>query len=355
MTVAAFMEVALYDPDAGYYSSVARRTGRCGDFFTSVDVGPLFGDLLEVQLAEMWEVLKREHPLTSFDLVEAGAGDGRLAADILKSARRRDGDFHDSVRLTLVEASERARLAQRSTLGEDTERLSASGTALPDAIEGVVLANELLDALPTHQVVMRPGGLREVYVVNTPDGRISLEEGPLSSPALSRYLENAGVVLEAGWRAEINLRAVTWVADAARRLKRGYLLLIDYGHEAQDLYSVAHSSGTLTSFATHVGTGGESTEATWLHDPGERDITAHVDFTSIRAAAEAEGLRTIALMDQTYFLLGLLDRTKRQDRAGELKTLVMPGGLGSTHKVLIMSKGITSPTLRGCSFATRLT
>jgi SAM-dependent MidA family methyltransferase len=252
-----------------------------------------------------------------------------------------------------------ARAAQRDALGEVAERLETSTASLPDAFDGVLLANELLDALPTHQVVMREDGLKEVYV--GADGRLA--EGPLSTPALPQYLDRAGVTLETGWRVEINLRAVEWIRDAARRLTRGIMILIDYGHEARELYSASHSAGTLTSFARHRSGGADADPAAppWLQHPGEQDMTAHVDFTSVRAAAEAAGMTTLAFLDQTYFLLGLVERLNQQSNHQsaisnqQLKTLVMPGGLGSTMKVLILGKGVGTPALAGCSFRVRVT
>jgi SAM-dependent MidA family methyltransferase len=357
------MEFALYDPQAGYYARAAQRSGRAGDFFTSVDVGPLFGELLEVQLFEMATLLGKaktaKNAERSIDFVEAGAGNGRLAADVLRAAKRRDLGFYDSIRLHLVEASASARAAQRDTLGDVADRLVSAAAQLPERFEGILIANELLDALPAHQVVMRGDGLKEVYVCDR-RGTLHLSEGPLSTPELQAYLDRAGVRLEPGWRVEINLRAVDWAREAARRLTRGFMILIDYGHEARELYSATHSAGTLTSFAAHRSGGADAPVAapSWLQRPGEQDITAHVDFTSVRAAAEAEGLTTIAFLDQTYFLLGLVSRRTNQQPAisnKQLKTLIMPGGLGSTMKVLILGKGVGAPALAGCSFKVRVT
>ena len=377
LTVAAFMDLALYDPRFGYYSRAARRSGRAGDFFTSVDVGALFGELLEVQLAEMAEFLPQSEA-PRIDLIEAGAGDGRLSADILRAAHRQHPALYGRLRLHLVEASLVAREAQRATLGPTADRLAASTDSLPASFEGVLVANELLDAMPVHQVVMRGNGLREVYVVA--DGeRLTTLEGPPSTPALGDYLDRLGVELRPGWRVEINLRAVDWVREAARRLLRGFIILIDYGHEARDLYSVAHAGGTLTTFTRHTMAGADTPgpDPPWLRRPGEQDITAHVDFTSVRAAAEHEGLATLGFLDQTYFVMGLLNAgalgderrgagapRERDDAAAPfdrletrlaLKTLLMPGGLGSTLKVLILGKGVGSPALRGCSFRMRVT
>jgi SAM-dependent MidA family methyltransferase len=327
-------------------------------------------------------------PSSGFDLVEAGAGNGRLSADILTALRSAEPTIFERARLHLVEVSAAARAAQASTLGELLPRLASSGDILPDAFEGVLIANELLDALPTHQVVMRRQGLREVFV-EARDGALVTCEGPPSTPALAEYLANIGVTLEIGWRVEINLRAVGWVRHAAQRLKRGFIILIDYGHDARELYSAAHASGTLTSYG-----GGRESCSMWLAAPGKQDLTAHVDFTSVRQAAEAEGITTLAFLDQTYFLMGLAGGresflgaeirgresfspliTRKQpglvelkDPVGRLendsrprpqfnqfKTLIMPGGLGSTMKVLLLGKGVGTPALRGTSYRVRVT
>jgi SAM-dependent MidA family methyltransferase len=197
-----------------------------------------------------------------------------------------------------------------------------------------------------------------------------LVEGPPSTPALAAHLDRLGVVLEPGWRVEINLRAVEWVREAARHLARVFIILIDYGHEARELYSPTHAAGTLTTFTGHTMSGSDASSPAWLQRPGEQDITAHVDFTSIRQTAEEEGLTTLGFMDQTYFLLGLLTWGRElvstrpdsrplltanlKDRLA-LKTLLMPGGLGSTHKVLILGKGVGMPRLAGCSYRMRVT
>jgi SAM-dependent MidA family methyltransferase len=381
LTVAAFMDLALYHPELGYYARAARRSGRAGDFFTSVDVGPLFGELLDIQVAEMAGILESRSPISAFDLVEGGAGNGRLAGDVLRAMARNHPALLERVRLTLVDASPVARAAQAETLRGIFDRPFASSAEPPDGIEGVVFANELLDAFPVHQVVMRKEGLREVYVCGADLRRADLSgptlpqlttiEGPPSTPALAEYLNRLHVVLEPGWRAEINLRAVEWTRDIAQRLRRGFLVLIDYGHEARDLYSASHSAGTLTSFMRHTsGTpAGDDSVPGWLDHAGEQDITAHVDFTSVRAAAEAEGLTTIGFLDQTYFILGLIGASRptlsgsaaETDRMPDfrerlaLKTLLMPGGLGSTMKVLILGKDVGSPALAGCSYRVRVT
>ena len=363
---AAYAEWALYHPDLGYYARADRRSGRDGDFSTSVDHGPVFGELLAVQFAEMRRVLGRGSGGGGrFALVEAAAGSGRLARDVLDAAAEHDPAFYDAVDLHLVERSRAARDAQGLTLGPHAARVASSGPELPSGTTGVVFANELLDALPPHVIVMTDDGLREVYVdVEGPSGGLVERLGPLSDGAVREHVASCGIRLEPGWRAEVCPAAVAWVRRAARTLRRGFLLLIDYGHEAEELYSATHATGTLTTYRRHrVRHEPGGGLPPWLADPGERDITAHVDLTAVRRAAEGEGLRTLGVLDQTYFLLGLgaLDRAAPDDglaglrRRLALKSLLVPGGLGSTHKVLVFGKGVGAARLAGCAHTTRMT
>ncbi len=269
-----------------------------------------------------------------FDLVEAGAGSGRLARDILDWAKLKDPEFYAAVRLSLVEQSPAARAAQAETLGPHASLLAHSSSGLPAETHGVIYANELLDAMPTHAVVMTDKGLREVFV-DLASERFVERYHELSTPRIAEYLARAGAEMHVGWRAEVNLNAEDWVKHAAESLRRGFIVIIDYGHEERDLYSASHSAGTLTSYKQH------SQLADFLQEPGETDITAHVDLSAVTRAAERAGLDVLARLDQTYFMLGLgiadLEGLSLQQRLA-MKTLMLPGGLGSTHKVLIFGK-----------------
>ncbi len=376
LTFAQFMEIALYDPQVGYYSRATRRSGQTGDFYTSVDVSPLFGEMLAEQIADMARLVMARRPAhvhpahagpelqfgarSTFDLVEAGAGNGRLSHDVLDALARLAPDVYDAVRLHLVERSPAARSAHVATLGPHADRLASSGTDLPSPIRGVVFANELLDALPTHVVVARADGLREIVIDAKGDGFVEREAAP-STPAIEDYLRRLQVRLPPGFRTEVNLGAVQWVRNAARALDRGFLLLLDYGHEATTLYSASHSGGTLATFTAHVVENREAGRAPWFRNPGDSDITAHVDFTSVRRAAESEGLECRCLVDQMHFLLGLGVEDRLRAMSGSdrdqivrrlaLKALLVPGGLGTTHHVMIFSKKMAPVSLRGCAFA----
>ena len=352
------MEISLYHPELGYYARAAKKTGRAGDFFTSVDVGPIFGELLAKQFAEMWQILQPgSDPGTGtgvrpqFDLVEAGAGNGRLARDVLDAARRNHPDFYSAIRLSLVEQSPTARAAHRDTLGPHAPLLAHSSDAMPAEVDGVIFANELLDAMPIHAVVMSESGLREVFI-DVVDDRFVERLKELSTSRISEYLARAGAEMRIDWRAEVNLRAEDWTKGAAAALRRGFIVLIDYGHDERELFDGSHAAGTLTSYKQH------SQLADFLQEPGETDITAHVDLSAVTRAAAHSGLDVLARLDQTYFLLGLgvtdLEGLSLQQRLA-LKTLLLPGGLGSTHKVLMFGKGVGTPQLKGCSYRVRLT
>jgi SAM-dependent MidA family methyltransferase len=369
LTVAEFVEHALYHDTLGYYARAGQRSGREGDFYTSVDLGPMFGELLATEFAEMHRILAGQPPPSGsgpregFDLVEAAAGNGRLARDILDRARRHDPDFYEAVRLHLVERSPMARAAQQAVLGPHAHVLASSAPELPGQVAGVIYANELLDALAPHLVVMRDQGLREVYVDAERD-RLVTRERCVSSPRIAEYLDEVGARLEPGWFAEVNLAAADWIRRAGACLVRGFLVVIDYGHEASTLYSASHATGTLATYRRHATERREDGPG-WLLEPGERDITSHVDFTGAALAGRDAGLELVGVVDQAYFLLGLGLAERLAEPAGDsvhdiarrlaVKTLLMPGGLGSSHKVMVFAKSVDCPPLRGLSFGRRVT
>lgn len=344
LTVARFMELALYHPEFGYYSGAAQRSGRHGDFYTSVDVGPLFGATIAAQLAEMWDILQARGA-RAFDVVEAGAGNGRLAGDVLDAAARAYPGMYAHLRLTLVERSAAARRAQADRLAPHASRVVAVRDALPSPITGVVYANELLDALPVHIVIRTERGWQEV-AVGERDGALEETAVPVSSPALLEALRRAHGSARPGDRIELGLAAAEWIRGAGTALREGFLLLFDYGGDT----GFAPPDGTLTTYRAH-----RSRPAAWLEDAGGQDLTVQVDLAAVRRAACDAGLTPLGLVDQSYFLLalGLADRLETgHDRRAVLerlaaRTLIMPGGLGSTMKAMVFAKGVGTPVLTG--------
>ena len=335
------MELALYDPRDGYYAGAAQRSGKAGDFYTSVDVSPLFGAMIAEQLAEMWRLLGSRE----FHLVEAGAGNGRLSRDILDAAAANHADFYRRLRVTLVERSASARAAHSETLGPHVTRLASSSSALPEDVDGAIVANELLDALPVRVIQMTDDGFREV-AVDERDGVFVEGLRPLPSHALTSSLPE----VEPGQRIEIGDEACLWMRSAAASLSRGFVMLFDYGYTKSADFFRTHPDGTLMAYRSHRASGDA-----WLEDPGTRDITAHVDFDAVRRVAEAHGLHMLGIVDQRHFLmsLGLVDRLDAGDDHRAVRqrlaahTLIMPAGLGDTMKAMVCAKGIGAPALRG--------
>ncbi len=350
ITFAEYMAECLYHPEHGYY--LRTETQRFADYYTSVDVHPIFGRLLARQLAEMWERCARP---AEFIVVEAGAGVGRLAGHILDFSGRALPEFYTAIRYVAVEQSAARRAAQASALAAHIAAgRAASAAELTAAIPyGCIFSNELLDALPIHRVIREHGELREIYV-GLDGERFCDQVGPLSTPSLEGYFSEQGIELFDGQQTEAGLAAAAWIEDAARHLGRGFLLTIDYGREARVLYDERHLRGTLLAYTRHRA--GEDYYAA----PGERDLTAHVNFTALDLAAARAGCTRAGLVSQTSFLLGLGRANEFADLYDEgqseaervrarllLKTLIFPEGMGETFSVLVHSKGVPDVSLTG--------
>ena len=337
ITFAEFMELALYGP-GGYYTS---RTpiGRKGDYYTSPLVHPLFGALLALQLEQLWRLLDAP---SRFVVVEPGAGDGRLALDVLAYARRLDAAFACALEYVAIDRPGGPAAGFLGGPGSGVSWLRGECTPLRD-LTGCVLSNELVDSLPVHRVAMTGGRLRELYVTLA-DGSLAEEAGEPSTPEIAELLGSQGVRLEEGWQAEVGLGARRWMEGVAASLRRGYVLTIDYGDPAEGLYTEARKAGTVMSYYQHT------PQADVLARVGLQDMTAHVNFTMLVQAGRKRGLEPVALMDQRSFLRNLgaglfIDRLRReplpqaetQANLMAMRDLVKPGGLGA-FRVLLQAK-----------------
>ena len=345
ITFAEFMEIALYWPHGGYYTG-REPVGAHGDYYTSPAVHPTFGALLAVQLFQMWHQLGRPVPFT---VLELGAGNGLLCRDINAYATELPEEFAEGLRYMCLDR----RLTESIETGTPrTSRVLADGLPFK-GLTGCILSNEYLDAFPVHQVVMTADGLKEVYVGLDGEELVELTEEP-SDPGLAGRLDDLGIELAPGQTAEINLALDRWAQSVASTLERGFVLTIDYGRTANDLYDAeARRRGTLVTYHQHVQTDAPLTLI------GRQDITAQVDFTSVARAGEKHGLETLGMVTQREFLVNLgLEQLQRQlrdlslspqqmqaNRAGSID-LVRPGGLGE-FKVLAQGKNVGSPTLWG--------
>jgi SAM-dependent MidA family methyltransferase len=350
VTFAEYMDSCLYHPEHGYYTKADQRERR--DYITSVDVTPVFGRLLARQFHEIWTVLDRPQPFT---LVEAGAGAGRLAKQVLDCARESLGEFYSATQYVAVERSAVRRTAQMQNLKDHiaSGRFCSSGELPSEIPNGCIFSNELFDAFAVHRALRANEDLQEVYVRHSKN-RFCEELGPLSSIAIAEYFKAQGITLNEGQMAEVNLSACDWIEDAARRLNRGFVLTIDYGHEAQQLYDERHMRGTLLAYDRHRA--GED----FYRAPGAQDLTAHVNFTALDLWGAHGGLIRAGFTSQMNFLLALARHsnfadlesagaTEHQQLAARslFKTLIHPEGMGETFKVLIQQKGIDSVSLAG--------
>ena len=346
ITFADFMELALYHPEHGYYTSGKEKIGKKGDYYTSSDVHPVFGELIARQLEQMWRLMGKGR----FTVVEMGAGKGRFCYDIINFIKKKFPEFFEEVDYKIVEISQNLIERQSSTLKglEDKvswESLSEDGFSFEPVI-GSFLSNEFVDSLPVHQVVVENNCLKEIYVAIKDDKFCEVIDD-LSDLALEDYFAKSKISLKEGQRVEVNLRALDWVKNISRYLKRGFVITIDYGYLAEDLYSEQRHRGTLMCYYEHI------TSENPYERVGSQDITSHVNFSSLMEAGNRCGLNTTGFTRQSKFLiaLGILDEmNKVQGDIGKLltiKNLFLPGGMGDVFKVLIQHKGIDNPELIG--------
>jgi SAM-dependent MidA family methyltransferase len=346
-----FMARALYDPAQGYYGAGKARVGRSGDFFTNVSVGPLFGRLLARQFAEMWRRLGQPG---DFVLVEQGAHRGDAAADILTALREFDPACFAATTLWLVEPFATWRQAQQETLRDFASgqvRWTGTPGDLPEFC-GVHYSNELVDAFPVHRVVRRSGGWKERRV-DFQGGHFVFVDVVVTDKALRDHLARLpDVPLE--YETEVNLGAAAWLGELAPRLRAGFILVIDYGYPRAEYYRPERTGGTLSAYAAH------RREPDPLDRPGEIDLTAHVDFTSLAEAAGPSGLEIVGFTDQHHFMVGLgrshFSDELPQGAAGErelraFKTLMHPGLMGRSFHALGLAKGVNHASLAGFQFA----
>ena len=298
MTFARFMERALYEPGLGYYRSAAARPGRGGDFLTAPETHPVFGRALARQLDELWRVLDRPD---TFVLREHGAGGGTLALAILDGLRREGSALLQAVSYepVEVEAAREAEIAARLAEAGFGEVLPGrDDKAAHKPIVGCILANEVADALPVHRVMRRDGRLREIHV-DWQSNAFAEVLGAPSTTALAARLDAEGLQLAEGQRAEISLAVDGWIEAVAAGLRRGLVLIIDYGYPAAELYGPRRAGGTLLAYVNH------RAHDDVLMNVGRQDLTAHVDLTAIERAAGRAGLVSVGATSQAEFLAGL--------------------------------------------------
>ncbi len=338
-----FMELALYHPQLGYYTSARPKVGKDGDFFTSASVHPVFAETLADSIIKMF----REDDFARPALVEIGGGTGNLARHIVSRIEQAAPDLYTKLQLVLIETSPYHRRLQQEavrdfpgtvTIYETLEQAAADGS-----VEGVVISNEWLDAFPVHLAEKTANGWREVWVAEEGDGFGELL-GELT-PELAEYLDGFGSKLPAGMRIEANLGMRQAVRDVSRLLGRGFVITIDYGDTEEELYHPSRRRGTLMCYHRH-----QADDNPYVL-VGEKDITAHVNFTALMKWGEEAGLKTLQYMRQDQFLIksGILEKavahndtdpftSQAMKRNRAIQQLIYPGGLGGMFRVLLQKK-----------------
>ena len=333
-----FIELALYHPRLGYYSRDRLRIGHRGDFITNVSVGKLFGEILADQIVELWDILARP---PEFTIVEAGAENGALASDLLN--RLSQAGLGVSWTYVIAEPNQRKQDQQRQQITKETVRWVKSLNEL-DPITGIILGNELLDAIPTRVVEFSEDRWREVCVT-LENGTFKFSLVPIKGPRLAARIDKIPLPLPQPYRTEVNLAATDWIGDAAKALRRGFILMIDYGYSRNDYYSPLRTEGTLTSYRNQL------RQKSIFAGIGETDITAHVDFTAIAEAGQEAGCQLLGFTDQHHFMVGAgesrmrsfenSDGRKDRDRfLRAYKTLMHPEMMGLAFKYVLMSKDV---------------
>ncbi len=343
ITFREFMEVALYHPDGGYYTSKDKIWGREGDYITNTDVSPIFARVLAGEFHRMWQLCGSPG---EFVFVDAGAGRGLFVEELRRAIYRDFPRFMQALKFVCIDRAVREEGLRKDVLWLRDIK------GLEEGLTGIIYSCELLDAMPFHRVVKRDT-LRELFVTYS-DGFCEVERAP-STETLEEYFKELGVELYCGYMAEVSLDAKRWIEDVADLLERGFVVTVDYGLPAGVLYR-EHPHGTLHCHYRH----------TLNNNPYQRiglqDITALVDFTSIAMAGRKKGLLTTGFTTQGYFLMALdiLDELKSV-LPGErepyqkvlhnqgIKELIMPGGMGDTLKVLVQHRGVKDPSLKGFS------
>jgi SAM-dependent MidA family methyltransferase len=340
---ARFMELALYCPDYGYYERESDTVGRSGDFYTSVSVGPLFGELLAWQIAAWLAQLPGER----LQIVEAGAHDGKLAADILGWMQRCRPELFNRIEYVICEPSARRRVWQERRLhdyGRKVRWIEDELGRTPGVFRGVILANELLDALPVHRLGWDAqqrtwfewgvawDGVQFVWA------RMDGVSDSLILPPLPAGLDS---VLPDGFVLELCPAAAEWWRDAALALRSGWLLTLDYGLGAEGALAAHRNGGTLRAYQNH------RVSSDLLARPGEQDLTAQVDFSRVQQVGESLGLRTEQCESQAKFLVEIGEQFwPEADARGEwttarkrnFRTLIHPEHLGRAFKVLVQRR-----------------
>ena len=343
-----FMELALYHPDHGYYASGRARIGKNGDFFTSVSVGRIYGSLLASVCRDVWERLNRP---VEFTIVEQGANDGTMSGDILSVIMTGDQAFLEALRYVIVEPFPLNVEKQKAKLGVFPKIVWVKDPEELPEFTGIHLSNELLDAFPVYSLRWNGSNWMEECVSLDMDSMPCWTGRPITDAELLTAADRLPKNLPEGFRLETNPGMTSWLGGIFRKMHRGIVLTVDYGQAGEDRYAPHRADGTLLAYRNHQRFDNP------LPEPGERDITAQVDFTELARSAVGTGFSILGYSDQHHFLVGAAEPWLRTlgDWAPEhgkdlraLQTLLNPGTMGRQFKAIALGKDFPATPSLAC-------
>ncbi len=345
-----FMDMALYYPELGYYTSPKVKIGGYGDFYTASELDRAFGELLAKQFIEIYNEKVKERP---FQIVEIGAGKGYLAYDILNYLRNNNSEVFENTRYIIIEKSPYHIDIQKEVLKDfkNVEWIQDIIDFEDESINGVIFSNELFDSFPVHLIRKINGKIYEVFIIVDDKDNVK-EILKDANEEILRYIKELNINIPDGMQTEINLDAKDYIQKIGKKLNKGYVITIDYGYPSAELYKPYRMRGTLLCYHKH------KYSENFYENVGLQDITSHVNFSALKYYGKLAGLEFLGFTDQAHFLtnLGLLDilneLQQRDDyesyeRINRLKSLVLPKGMGEKFKVLVQYKNVKKPDIKG--------
>lgn len=344
ITFERFMEIALYDKEHGYYGSGRAEIGRKGDFYTGPSVNKAFGQTIATFLVCILETFNTGN----YEIIEAGAGKGLLSMDILNHLKTHYPEVYKRLRYTVVESGGRFMDNSRELLSihSDITEFKSNILDVEPKETGIVISNELFDALPFHRLKFEDGKLKEIFVTYRNNRICEITDLP-SDKRLGEYIDRYGIQLYQGQQFEINLNAEKMLDSLSSRLGKGVVLTIDYGYTADELFTPDRPRGTYKCHYKH-----EINETPYINI-GQQDITSHVDFSNIIYSGEKLGMNNYILKEQGQFLVdwgilkfaedpesGSKDSCVDQKKRLGIKNLILPQLMGRVFKVLIQFKNL---------------
>ncbi|MGJ8676350.1 MAG: class I SAM-dependent methyltransferase [Akkermansiaceae bacterium] len=332
-----YMELALYHPDHGYYASAKQRVGKQGDFITSISVGKCFGIILAQRITKYWYEIGSPE---DFHIIEPGAHDGSLCADILDEIKSSSPALYSTVHYHLIERSSSLRKAQGEKLHSCFQEKFTSHNSLSEIenLTGIFLSNELLDAFPIELIRVQNSAWQQLFVTHH-DGNLEYVAKKIVHPALENFChtlnDKLGTNFPDGYTTEYNPHIDEFTTQVSRALKSGLFITIDYGHESTDLYHPARTEGTLQTYSKH------QKASDPLSDPGNFDITTHIDFTRLTTSAQEAGFSLKSFSMQASYLT-----QHGRDWLMSLESSPSP----ETTTLLRQFQSLTHPSMLGTKF-----